>query len=48
MKKSKTRIGSWITLNDPSIAEIMADSNFDWLCIDLEHSAIDYYEAKIF
>ncbi len=39
-------IGSWITLNHPSIAEIMADAGFDWLCIDMEHSVTDYYEAQ--
>ena len=39
-------IGSWITLNNPAIAEILADSGFDWLCIDLEHSVIDYFEAR--
>ncbi len=42
----KASIGSWITLNNPSIAEIMADAGFDWLCIDMEHSVIDYYEAQ--
>ena len=26
------QIGSWITLNHFSIAEILADSGFDWLC----------------
>jgi len=40
-------IGSWITLNHFSIAEVMADAGFDWLCIDMEHSVIDYYEAEI-
>ena len=24
----------------------MADAGFDWLCIDMEHSVIDYYEAE--
>lgn len=37
--------GSWITLNDPSVAEIMADSGFDWLTVDLEHSSIGTQEA---
>ena len=41
-----TKIGSWITLNDPAIAEIMADAGFDWLCVDMEHSVIDFFEAK--
>ena len=39
-------IGSWISLNHFSIAEILADSGFDWLCIDLEHSTIDYAETQ--
>lgn len=47
MKKSKvTTIGSWITIGNPSIAEIMADAGFDWLCVDLEHTITDYSEAQ--
>src|SRR5262245_61393057 len=38
--KREIAIGSWITLGHPAIAEIMARSGFDWLTIDLEHSAI--------
>lgn len=43
---NKFTIGSWITLNHPSIAEIMADAGFDWLCIDMEHTVTDYFEAQ--
>lgn len=43
---TKASLGSWITINNPSIAEIMADAGFDWLCVDLEHSSIDYAEAQ--
>jgi 2-dehydro-3-deoxyglucarate aldolase len=39
-------IGTWITLNHPSIAEILADAGFDWLCVDMEHSVTDYFEAQ--
>lgn len=39
-------LGSWITLDHPAIAEIMADAGFNWLCIDMEHSVIDYFEAQ--
>jgi 2-keto-3-deoxy-L-rhamnonate aldolase RhmA len=42
-----TSIGSWITLNNPSVAEIMADAGFDWLCVDLEHTITDYTEAQL-
>ena len=44
----KALIGSWITLNYPSIAEIMADAGIDWFCVDIEHSGIDYSEAQQF
>jgi 2-keto-3-deoxy-L-rhamnonate aldolase RhmA len=47
MKNKPFLLGSWITLNNPSIAEIMSDAGFDWLCIDLEHSVIDYSEAQL-
>ena len=40
-------IGTWVTLNHPSIAEIMADAGFDWICIDMEHSVTDYAEAQL-
>lgn len=41
------KIGSWITVNHMAIAEIMATAGFDWLCIDLEHSVIDYYGLQV-
>lgn len=38
--------GSWITLGHPAVAEIMARSGFDWLTVDLEHSAITIGQAE--
>jgi 2-keto-3-deoxy-L-rhamnonate aldolase RhmA len=32
--------GSWITIGSPVVAEIMAQAGFDWLVVDMEHSAI--------
>jgi 2-keto-3-deoxy-L-rhamnonate aldolase RhmA len=46
MMNDKFSLGSWITLNHPSVAEIMADAGFDWLCIDMEHSVTDYFETQ--
>lgn len=46
MNNKKFSLGSWISLGHPSIAEVMADAGFDWLCIDLEHSVTDYFEAQ--
>lgn len=39
-------IGSWITLGDPAITEIMTKAGFEWLAIDLEHSTIDISRAQ--
>lgn len=39
-------IGSWITIGHPSIAEIMTKAGFDWLTVDMEHSAITIDQAQ--
>jgi len=44
--KKKTTIGSWITVGDPIVTEIMANAGFDWLTVDMEHSAITISEAQ--
>ncbi|HHC08652.1 MAG TPA: 2,4-dihydroxyhept-2-ene-1,7-dioic acid aldolase [Actinobacteria bacterium] len=36
---SLTTIGSWLQLADPAITEMMARAGFDWLVVDLEHTA---------
>lgn len=46
LRQQDATIGSWITLGNPAIAEIMARAGFDWLTIDLEHSVIDLFEAE--
>ena len=46
LQTNQLTIGSWITLGHPSIAEIMVQSGFDWLTIDMEHSAITLHEAQ--
>lgn len=45
LRKGELSIGSWITLEDCSIAEIMSKSEFDWIVVDMEHSAIGIREA---
>ncbi len=46
MQTGTVCIGSWLTLGHPAIAEIMANSGFDWIAIDLEHSVITIREAE--
>lgn len=40
LRNNELTIGSWITLGNPSVAEIMAQAGFEWLTIDIEHSII--------
>lgn len=38
-------IGSWITTPSPAIAEILVAAGYDWVVVDLEHSAISIEQA---
>ena len=46
LQNRELTIGSWITLGHPSIAEIMAKAGYDWLTVDMEHSAITLHQAQ--
>jgi len=46
LKNRQLTIGSWISLGGSvAIAEIMANSGFDWIVVDLEHSTISIDQA---
>ena len=40
LKLKQTTIGSWITIPNQVIVELMGDAGFEWLVIDIEHSPI--------
>jgi len=42
---SNVSIGTWLSLPDESIAEIFANAGYEWVVIDLEHSAITIHQA---
>ena len=44
-KKVRT-IGSWLTLGNSATAEIIVRCEFDWLVIDIEHSATISGQAR--
>lgn len=46
LRAGEPTIGSWITLGHSAVAEIMARAGFDWLVIDMEHSAIELRDAQ--
>ena len=37
LRERQLQIGTWLSLGSPVVAELAADSGFDWLLIDLEH-----------
>jgi 2-dehydro-3-deoxyglucarate aldolase len=47
LKKNVLTIGSWLTIGHPCVAEIMADSGFEWIVIDIEHSSISLETVQI-
>lgn len=46
LRRQKISVGSWITLPDTAVAEIMSRSGFDWLVVDMEHSVITLDKAQ--
>lgn len=45
LRNAELTVGSWLTLGNTAIAEIMANAGFDWLVVDLEHTAISLEQA---
>ena len=41
---SQPTIGSWIQIPNASIAEIMGQSGYDWVAVDMEHGAISVHQ----
>jgi len=44
LKSGGFSIGSWIQIPHPSIAEIMGQSGYDWVAIDMEHGAVSVHQ----
>jgi 4-hydroxy-2-oxoheptanedioate aldolase len=41
IKAGKQQIGLWCSINDSTIAEMLAVCGYDWMMFDTEHAAID-------
>ena len=42
LSKGEVSIGSWMQIPHSSVAEILGESGFDWIALDLEHASISY------
>ena len=34
--------GVWVTLEDPTVTEILAELGVDWICVDMEHGSLSF------
>lgn len=44
LRNRELSLGSWVQIGHPAVAEVMAGAGMDWVCVDLEHGAIDLSE----
>lgn len=46
LKNQTLTVGSWISMGHPDVVEVMSTAGFEWLVIDMEHTSIDFENAK--
>ena len=47
LKKGEATFGTWLTLPDPVAARLLATSGFDWITVELEHTATTFETAAL-
>jgi 4-hydroxy-2-oxoheptanedioate aldolase len=47
LKRGEPSYGTWLTLGDLYASRVLARMGFDWLTLDIEHSAIDWSQASM-
>jgi 4-hydroxy-2-oxoheptanedioate aldolase len=47
LKRGESSIGTWLTLPDPTAAQLMARAGFDWLTVELEHTPVSFETAAL-
>src|SRR5438046_5092715 len=45
LKHGEASVGTWLTLPDPTAAQLMARVGFDWLTVELEHTPVTFETA---
>lgn len=45
LREGSPSFGTWLSLGNLYASRVLARLGFDWLCLDLEHSAIDWSQA---
>ncbi len=47
LKRGEPSVGTWLSLPDPTAAQLMANVGFDWLTLNLEHMPIGVETAAL-
>lgn len=47
LKRGEVSFGTWLSLGDLYATRVLARMGFDWLTLDIEHSAIDWSQATM-
>jgi len=45
LKRGEPSVGTWLTLPDPIVGQLLARTGFDWLTVELEHSPTTFEHA---
>ena len=46
LKSGQSVVGTWLNSGSPIVAELMAAAGFDFICVDVEHSAVDLPQTQ--
>lgn len=46
LKSGQAVVGTWLNSGSPIVAELMAAAGFDFICVDVEHSAVDLPQTQ--
>jgi 4-hydroxy-2-oxoheptanedioate aldolase len=46
LRRGEATFGTWLSLDNLHAARVLARMGFDWLTLDMEHSAVDWREAS--
>lgn len=41
LRNNELTIGTWVTISHPAVIEILSSAGFEWITLDIEHSAIN-------
>jgi 2-keto-3-deoxy-L-rhamnonate aldolase RhmA len=47
LRSRERLVGTMVTINAPSVAELLAEVGFDWLFVDAEHGSFDTSEMQV-